>query len=93
MRNYEMMLICDVEGKSLKESLDYVKKFFNSHNVEITDEKDYGVKDLAYTINKKKRGHYYLFNIKTEKTNLQKINKEFRLYKPILRFLILKKEA
>ncbi len=93
MRNYEMMIIYNVEEKSLTEGLQHVKDFFNSHNVEIVSEKDYGMRDLAYPIDKKKRGHYYLFNIKAEQATLQKINKDFKLYKPILRYLILKQEA
>lgn len=92
MKNYEIMLIYNVEEKGLTEILDYIKKFFYSNNIEVVNEKDYGMKDLAYAIEKKKRGNYYLFNIKTEQAILPKINKEFKLYKPILRYLILKKE-
>lgn len=93
MKNYEVMVIYNTEEKGLTEGTDHVKKFFQSHNIEIVSEKDYGMKDLAYTIDKKKRGHYYLFNIKTDPTNLQKINKDFKLYKPILRYIIIKQEA
>ncbi|HOJ63590.1 MAG TPA: 30S ribosomal protein S6 [Spirochaetota bacterium] len=93
MRNYELMIIYNTEEKGLTEGLEHVKNFFQSHNVEIINEKDYGMRDLAYPIEKKKRGHYYLFNIKTEQANLAKINKDFKLYKPILRYLILKQEA
>jgi len=93
MRNYEMMLIYDVDEKPLDQILEYVRNFFNSHKVEITSEKDYGMKDLAYLINKKRRGHFYLFNIKTDQDNLQKINKDFKLYKPIVRYIMINKES
>ena len=92
MRKYEMMLIYDVEAKPLEEIKEFVKTSFSAHGINVVDEKDIGMRDLAYYIEKKKRGYYYLFHFETEQNNLIKVDKDFKLYKPIVRYLTLKQD-
>jgi small subunit ribosomal protein S6 len=92
MRKYEMMAIYDVEEKTLEETKTFVKDTFSANNITIIDEKDMGLRDLAYLINKKKRGFYQLFHFESEQKSLLEIDKAFKLYKGIMRHLTLLKD-
>jgi small subunit ribosomal protein S6 len=89
MRKYEMMAIYDTDEKPLDETKNFIKDTFSANNINIIDEKDIGNRELAYFINKKKRGHYYLFHLEADETKLTEVNKAFKLYKGIMRYLTL----
>ena len=91
MRKYEVMVIFDVDDDTLENAKDFVNKCFSGNQVNIIDEKDIGQKKLAYPINDKDRGHYYLYNIETEQKNLVQVEKAFKLYKNIIRYVIVRK--
>jgi len=92
MKKYEMMVIYDTEVNPLEETKNFVKDTFNSLKITVVDEKDMGFRDLAYTINKKKKGFYALFHFESPENAVKEINKAFGLYKGIMRNLILVQE-
>jgi len=92
MRKYEMMTIYDVEEKPLDETKNFVKELFLTNNVKVIDEKDMGFRELAYLINKKKKGYYYLFHFEAEQKSIIELNKAFKLNKGIMRYLTLKQD-
>jgi small subunit ribosomal protein S6 len=83
------MAIYDIDEKPLDETKIFVKDTFSSININIIDEKDIGNRELAYYINKKKRGYYYLFHFEADENKVNEINKAFKLYKGIMRYLTL----
>jgi small subunit ribosomal protein S6 len=92
MRKYELMAIYDVEVKPLDETKTFVKNLFSANNISVIDEKDMGMRELAYFINKKKKGYYYLFHFEAEQKSIDEINKAFKLNKGIMRHLTLKQD-
>ncbi len=92
MRKYEMMIIYDLEAATAEETNVFVKDILAKHNVEIVDEKNMGVKELAYEINRKTRGHYFLFNMLTEQKSLPQIERLFKLSDNVMRYLILNRD-
>ena len=84
MRKYEMMMILDVDAP-LEESKKFVHDTFKANKVNILNEKDMGQRELAYTINKKKRGHYLLMDLEAEQTVLTNIAREFKLNSQVMR--------
>ena len=89
MRNYEMMVILDPDTP-FDESKKFLHETFKSNDVKVLEEKDMGVRDLAYEINRKKRGHYYLLNLESEQNVLLNVNREFKLNTGVLRQLTVK---
>ncbi|MBR6060923.1 MAG: 30S ribosomal protein S6, partial [Spirochaetales bacterium] len=65
-RKYEMMIIYDEEEKSLDEIKTFVNGVFSANGMTVIDEKDIGLRDYAYPINEKTRGHYYLYHFESE---------------------------
>ncbi|MEG2198330.1 MAG: 30S ribosomal protein S6 [Malacoplasma sp.] len=93
MATYEIMLIIDGsldESKALEQANVLKKLLAKTEQLEF---KKLGLKDLAYDINKKNKGFYFLFNFKNEDAAI--IN-EFRrvclLTKAVLRHLIINLE-
>ncbi len=91
MRKYELVTIFDLE-EVLDTKINFIKETFNSNNVTIVEEKDMGEREFSYPIKEKKRGHYYLFIVELDQKNLLEIEKAFKLYKRLLRYLFVKVE-
>ena len=91
-RKYEMMIIFDEEDKSFDEIKTFVSGIFTENNISVIDEKDYGLRDYAYPINEKTRGHYYLYHFESEPNVLTNMAREFKLYRPIVRQIVLKQD-
>lgn len=92
VREYEMMFIFDEQEAIFQSSLEKVKAFFSENSVEITSEEDKGVKQLAYEIGKKKRGHFWLFKANIESTSIKALDKELRLFEDLLKYMFVKIE-
>ena len=83
------MAIYDTDEKPLEETKNFIKDTFSANNISIIDEKDIGNRELAYFINKKKRGFYCLYHLEADETKLTEVAKAFKLYKGIMRYLTL----
>ncbi len=92
MQKYEMMVIYDTEEKSLQEMKDFVKDTFTANDIKVLEEKEWGNRDLAYLINKKRRGFYTLFNFEAPEKSIVEMNKAFGLNKGIMRNLVIKRD-
>lgn len=91
MRKYELMCILNSEQESVEDHVKFVEETFSANGINIAEQKDMGQKDLAYPIQDLKTGRYYLYQIETEQTNLDEMEKAFKLYKGLLRYLVLRK--
>ena len=92
MRKYELVTIFDVDVLSIDENKKFITDTLTTGNIKIESEQDMGQKELAYPINEKKRGHYFLFNLETEQADLIEIEKAFKLHKGLLRYLFIRKK-
>ena len=92
MRNYEMMIIFDEDVLAFEECRKFVNSTLSANGFEIIDEKDMGVRDLAYEINRKRRGHYNLVHYKGEAAGLQEAARLFKLNNCIMRYINLNQE-
>lgn len=90
MKKYEVTFIFDPreEVETLK---NYVKELFKSQNGSVIDEKDWGLRKLAYSINKRDKGFYYIVNAQLDETKNEVLKRELNLKEPVLRYLFIKK--
>ena len=56
MTKYEMMIVFDEDELAFDQCKEFLYTTLKNSDVKITEEKDMGMKDLAYEINRKKRG-------------------------------------
>jgi len=94
MKHYELMFIVkptltDEESQS---KFDEIQNIIKAGNGEIVAPVDYGVRRLAYPIEKQKRGHYYLVYFKADGHVNKELERVFGITEDIIRFMILKYE-
>ena len=92
MNQYETVFIATPvlsEGQ-MKEAVDKFLGILKNEGAEIGHEENWGLKKLAYPIQKKSTGFYYLVEFKAEGDVIQKLETEYRRDEKIIRFLTFK---
>jgi small subunit ribosomal protein S6 len=65
MTNYEIMFIVrpNLENESTKKVAEEMKKVLEAKGATVNEEKDFGKKELAYSVKGFNNGNYFLFNV------------------------------
>ena len=95
MKNrYETVFIATpvLSEAQMKEAVEKFKKLITDNGGEIIHEENWGLKKLAYPIQKKSTGFYYLIEFDAEGEFIQKLETEYRRDERIIRFLTFKME-
>ena len=90
MKKYELMTIYPIEDDKYKDGSDKVKAVLAQFGATVEKEEPYGDRDLAYEINKIKRGRFVLFTVKANPAKITEINAQFRLNNNLLKSLFVK---
>lgn len=92
INNYETVFIATPvlsEGQ-MKEAVEKFLGILKDGGAEIVHQEDWGLKKLAYPIQKKSTGFYHLVEFKAEGDLIQKLETEYRRDERIIRFLTFK---
>lgn len=89
---YELMVIIDPElgSAAIKKSLEKVKKLVADVKGTIFYEDDWGIRDLAYTIKKRDKGYYAVYDFEGIDVNLKELDDTLKLDNEVLRHLVVK---
>jgi len=92
MNQYETVFIATpvLSEPQMKEAVKKFRDIITSNGGEIVHEEDWGMKKLAYPIQHKSTGFYYLFEFKAQPAMIAKLETEFRRDERIIRFLTVK---
>lgn len=92
MNSYELTIVLD--GKSgaakKKKTVESIEKVLASFNGKIKENKDMGVKEMAYKIGKSLTGLYLYFELEMESAGAKVLNEKLRTDADVLRFLVIK---
>ena len=72
----------------MKEAVEKFKGVLKDNGAEIVNEEEWGLKKLAYPIQKKSTGFYCLLEFKGEPTIVKKLETAFRRDERVIRFLV-----
>lgn len=88
-KNYETVFILTpvLSDQQMKETVEKFKGVLTAEGAEITNEEEWGLKKLAYPIEKKSSGFYNLIQFKGEPTIVTKLETAFRRDERVIRFL------
>jgi len=88
-KQYETVFIMTpvLSDEQMKETVDKYQKFLISRNAEIVYEDNWGLRKLAYPIQKKSTGFYHLIEFKAEPELIRDFEVMFKRDERILRFL------
>lgn len=91
LNNYETVFILTpvLSDEQAKETVKKVVKFLKDNKAQIVHEENWGLRKLAYPIQKKSSGFYYLIEFKSEGTLVAELEVMFKRDERIIRFLTL----
>ena len=94
INQYETVFIANpvLSATQMKEAVDKFKNIIKDGGGEVIHEEDWGLKKLAYPIQKKSTGFYYLIEFKVEGLFINKFETEYRRDEKIMRFQTVKLE-
>ena len=89
LKQYETVFIMTpvLSDEQMKEMVDKYQKYLISKNAEIVYENHWGLRKLAYPIQKKSTGFYHLVEFKAEPDTIRDFEVMFKRDERILRFL------
>ncbi len=92
LNQYEMVFIMTpvLSEEQMMDTVNKFKKILTDNGSEIVHENNWGLRKLAYPIQKKNTGFYYLIEIKAQGDLINKVEVEFRRDERIMRFLTVK---
>lgn len=92
MTKYEIMYIIrpTVSEDERKELIDSLHSVFTNGNSEIRKVDEWGTRDLAYEIQKHRKGYYVVLDVTATEEDRAEFDRIIRLKENILRYLILK---
>ena len=89
---YENVVICrqDITKTQLDQIIGDFKNHLTSQNGKILHEEYWGLKNLAYEINKNKKGHYIMLIIEIMADKISEYERRLRLHEDVIRFMSIK---
>ncbi len=92
MNQYETVFIMTpvLSDPQMKETAEKFKGLLIEQGAELLNEENWGLKKMAYPIQKKSTGFYQLFEFKAEPQVIEKLEVAFRRDERIIRYLTVK---
>ncbi|MCQ2360251.1 MAG: 30S ribosomal protein S6 [Paludibacteraceae bacterium] len=92
MNNYETVFILTpvLSEAQMKEAVEKFKSVLTNAGAKIVNEENWGLKKLAYPIEKKSTGFYELFQFDAEPEVVDTLETQFRRDERVIRFLTVK---
>ena len=89
MNQYETVFILTpvLSDEQMKETVAKFKKLLTDNGAEILNEEAWGLKKLAYNIEKKTSGFYNLIEFKAEPTLINKLETGYRRDEKVIRYI------
>ena len=92
MALYESVIIGrqDLTNSQFQTLIDEFTSVIKSHDGEIKKTEYWGIRNLAYKINKNRKAHYYMLNISSSPETIAEYERLLGLHEDIIRFLTVK---
>ena len=89
MNHYETVCIATpvLSDTQVKETVEKFRSFITGNGGEMENEENWGLKKLAYPIQKKENGYYFLFQFAAAGDMVDRLETQFRRDERIIRFL------
>ena len=95
MRDYELVMVLspEVDEEGAKGVVDRVTEFITERGGSLTHQEHWGVRRLAYPIQKLKEGNYFLAQFTFEPSATRELEANLRASGEMIRYLLVKKET
>ncbi len=94
MEKYEVMYIIrpTLEEEATKALIEDIEKTLTKSGGTVVKTDEWGLRELAYEIEKHTKGYYVLLNIEASPEALEEFNRTIRLREDIIRHLLIKED-
>ena len=94
MNNYETVFILTpvLSDVQMKEAVEKFKGILTAESAKIVNEESWGLKKLAYPIQKKSTGFYCFLEFEADPATIEKLELNYRRDERVLRFLTFKQD-
>jgi small subunit ribosomal protein S6 len=92
---YENVFIArqDISGAQVDALADQFAQLIADHGGEVKKRENWGLRNLAYRMNKNRKGHYMLFNIDAPAPAIAELERTMRINEDVLRYLTIRVDA
>ena len=94
MRQYETIFIVDPEFETdaIKELVEKFKGLVEDQGGQVAEVDEWGKRRLAYPINDRREGYYFLMNFTANPEPAQDLERVYKITSGLMRYLIINKE-
>ena len=94
MNYYENIVILDdtLSEEDLRAAIEKIKGVMQDAEGQIVKTDEWGIRKLAYELNKHKRGFYVLYCLKAPASAIQKLEEFYKIFDPALKHMVIKLE-
>ncbi|HXC50431.1 MAG TPA: 30S ribosomal protein S6 [Candidatus Limnocylindrales bacterium] len=93
MRPYETLVVLRTDlGDEGAKLLTRFETVITGQGGSIDENRDWGVRDLAYPISKQRQGHYHLIEYQAEPQTVKELERNLRIVEGVLRFVSVQQE-
>ena len=95
MAFYESIFIArqELAESDIKKTISDLKEILEKNNSKLIDTESWGLRNLAYKIEKNKKGHYIVLKIDGNGLAIQELERNMRIDENVIRYLSLKTES
>ena len=92
MAFYESVVITrpGLTDTQIENLIDELSKIISNEKGKVVNIENWGLKNLAYKINKNKKGHYFMMNLDTEPSAILEFERQMRINEDVIRFLTIR---
>ncbi|RME65646.1 MAG: 30S ribosomal protein S6 [Nitrospirae bacterium] len=89
---YESVVLIEpsLGEEEVSKVVDTIKSRIQRYGGEIIREEDWGLRDLAYELNKRRRAYYRIFTVKAPPEFVKSLEDFYRTYEPVFKFVTFK---
>ncbi len=90
MKKYEVMYIIrpSVEEEARKALIEEINKVFSDNGSTVTEVKEWGLRELAYEIDKEKKGYYVLLNVEATVEAVNEFTRVANINESVIRHIV-----
>ncbi|QHX36274.1 30S ribosomal protein S6 [Spiroplasma sp. BIUS-1] len=92
IRKYEVMYIIDQDTTDIKAVQTKLHDVLTANGGKILESEDWGLKDFAYLIKKKRKGYYTVVIVETDSANINEFERVSRIDKNVVRYQVINTE-
>jgi small subunit ribosomal protein S6 len=89
-RKYELMAILPIKTEERDQAKENLDSVLSNNEIEVTETKDWGVKRMYHPIDEHRDGHYYLYFLNADPSQVKKADETLHLDTTILRYQFLR---